>query len=176
MLAADASTFITIRLPRYGAITGTILDENDVGLPQQTIVAYRAAQPLELAARAMSDERGIYRIGGLEPGMYLVRTAGNRDEDIEYLPTFPKETLRVEESRVIDVALEEDARNMDVRPLAGRLFSISGNATTNPRGAPVTITLVSDTGRQTVPGPAFQFNSLPPGPYELYAEARKIPP
>src|SRR5262249_18645680 len=41
VLAADASTFVTIRLPRYGAITGTILDENDVGLPQQTVVAYR---------------------------------------------------------------------------------------------------------------------------------------
>ena len=174
-VAAETAAFLTLRLPRYGAITGTVLDENDVGLPQQIVLAYRAAEPPELVSRAVSDERGVYRISGLEPGAYLVRTAGFRDEDIDYLPTFSKETLRMEQARMVDVYLEEDTRNVDVRPLMGTLFTISGTVITNPPGVPVSITLASDTGRQTVPGPAFQFTGLPPGPYELYAEVRENP-
>ncbi len=37
----DDSPLFTIRLPRFGAITGTVLDENDVGLPEYDVVAYR---------------------------------------------------------------------------------------------------------------------------------------
>jgi hypothetical protein len=170
-VAAESSAFVTLRLPRYGAIEGTVLDENDVGVPQQTVVAYRATEPPQLASRGMSDDRGIYRISGLDPGTYLVRTAGNRDEGVDYLPTFSRETLRPEEARTVEVSLDEDTRNMDVRPIAGRLVTLAGTVVTMPPNVPSNVTLVSETGRQTVPGPTFQFNALPPGNYELYAEA-----
>src|SRR5688572_16277847 len=41
-LGAEDSPFVTIRLPRYGAITGMVIDENDVGLSDHEVVAYRA--------------------------------------------------------------------------------------------------------------------------------------
>jgi hypothetical protein len=170
-VATEASAVLTLRLPRYGAIEGTVLDENDVGVPQQAVVAYRATEPPQLASRGISDDRGIYRIPGLDPGTYLVRTAGNRDEDVQYFPTFSRESLRADEARTIEVSLDEDTRNMDVRPIVGRLVSLSGTVITMPPNLPSNVTLVSDTGRQTVPGPTFQFNTLPPGNYELYAEA-----
>ena len=39
------SAVLNIRLPRYGAIAGTVLDENDVGLPEHDVIAYRNTQP-----------------------------------------------------------------------------------------------------------------------------------
>ena len=87
-VAENDSAVLNIRLPRYGAIAGTVLDENDVGLPDHDVIAYRNTQPPRPAARAKSDDRGMFRISGLEPGSYLVRTAGKQYEDISYLPTF----------------------------------------------------------------------------------------
>jgi len=54
-----------------------------------------------------------------------------------------------------------------VRPFPGRLFTISGDlvATTGP----ITMTFVSDVGREQVVGNAFRFQNLPPGPYEIWA-------
>ena len=175
-VTVDASTFLNIRLPRYSGITGSVVDENDVGLSQMEVLAYRATQPPELVSRGISDDRGVYQIPGLTPGMYLVRSAAARDELIDYLPTFSREALRVEEARLVQVFLDDDAQNVDVRPVPGKLFTVSGTVTPAalPVG-PITVTLASDMGRLTTQGQAFQFPGLAPGSYEVYAEAQEDP-
>ena len=178
ILADDGSSFLNIRLMRYGGITGTIVDENDIGLPDHEIVAYRNTQPPQVAARGKSDDRGIYRLSGLEPGVYLVRTAGTLDEQISYVPTFSKEVLQMEDARTVQVFLDEDAAGMDIRPAHGKLFTISGvvEPPSDPCPGEVTVTLASDLGRRTVTVPCvFQFGSLPPGAYEIYAEVNEVP-
>jgi hypothetical protein len=167
---ADEGLMLTIRLFRYGAISGAITDENEVGLPDYGIVVYRDVQPPQLVASGRSDERGLYRISGLQPGPYLVRSAAKQEDDEEYVPTFARETLRVEEARPIVVYPEDESRAADIHALPGKLFSVAGMALPIPPTAPVKVTLVSDMGRQTVEGPAFRFTALPPGPYELFAE------
>jgi hypothetical protein len=177
VLTDDGSAFLNIRLMRYGGITGTIVDENDIGLSDHEVVAYRNTVPPQIAARGKSDDRGMYRISGLEPGIYLVRTTGTQDEQISYVPTFSKETQQREEARTVQVFLDEDATGMDIRPAPGKLLTISVRAEpVDPCLVEVTITLASDLGRRTVTAPCvFQFGSLPPGAYELYAEAPEVP-
>lgn len=66
VLKDNASTFLTIRLPRFGAITGTIVDENDVGVPQFEVLAYRRTEPPQLVTRARSAwtrKRGMWTCG-----------------------------------------------------------------------------------------------------------------
>ncbi len=172
VVAADASAFLNLRMLRYGGITGAILDENDIGLWGHDVVAYRNAQPLQLATRATSDDRGVYRISGLEPGVYLVRTVGAQDEQISYVPTFGKETQEVLNARIVQVFPDEDATGMDIRPAAGKLLTLSGTVDIDLDYCPtdVIVTLASEMGRRTVEGRCvFQFASLPPGPYELHA-------
>ena len=171
----DGSLFLTIRLPRYSGIAGTIVDENYVGWLEGDVVAYRYAQPPVLVARGHSDERGVYRISGLEPGLYLVRSAAMQTEDASYLPTFSKEAVRAEESRPVEVYFEQDTTGVDVRPSEGRLFSLSGAAVTSPPCLPVSVTLASDMGRQTVQGPVFHFAGLAPNAYEIYADCPGAP-
>ena len=174
----DAAASLNIRLSRLGAITGTVRDENEVGIPEQDVAAYTNTEPPRFVTRGRSDDRGVYRISGLDPGSYLVRTTGNEDMEISYLPTFGRQTLRVAEARPVQVYLDDEARDADVRPIRGTLFTLSGSAAPlpDPQNFTVTVTLASDLGRRTFDGAVFRFTSLAPGSYEIYAEARENPP
>ena len=169
------SAVLNIRLPRYGAIAGTVLDENDVGLPDHDVIAYRNTQPPRPVARAKSDDRGVFRISGLEPGSYLVRTAGKQYEDISYLPTFAKESETVSEAFPVEVEMDQQVDRADVRPVTGRLFMLTVEAVTVPpnpsESLPVTMTLASELGRETVQGNVHRFGPMPAGEYEVFSQA-----
>ena len=168
--------YLTIRLPRFSGITGTVVDENDIGIPGGEVAGYRLAEPPELVVRARADDRGIYRLPGLEPGNYLVRSAPFEDEGVSYVPTFSRETDKAAESRPVEVTLDRDAAYVDVKPAQGRLFTLSGQVSppTQPP-PPIKVTLVSDMGRQTTQGSTFRFNALAPGDYEIFAETTEGP-
>jgi hypothetical protein len=168
----DGSLYLDIRLRRYAAISGTVLDENEIGIADQKVIAYPATRPLQVAASAMTDDRGIYRIHGLEPGTYHVRAGAKELEDGSgLLPTFHKETMAVDESMTVDVDLDQQADDIDIRPLPGKLFRVRGKVIAQPR-VPVTVTLISDAGRvQTKTVETFVFEHVAPGNYQLIAEA-----
>ena len=70
---------VVIRMWRHAAISGTIVDES--GEPQVAVEvrAYRRTtvggrRQFITAATAATDDRGIYRLGGLVPGDYIVGT------------------------------------------------------------------------------------------------------
>ncbi len=169
------SAVLNIRLPRYGAIAGTVLDENDVGLPDHDVIAYRNTQPPRPVARAKSDDRGMFRISGLEPGSYLVRTAGKQYEDISYLPTFAKESETVSQAFPVEVEMDQQVDRADVRPATGRLFMLTVEAVPVPPNPseplPVTMTLASELGRETVQGNVHRFGPMPAGEYEVFSQA-----
>jgi hypothetical protein len=170
----NVTAVLSIRLQRFGAIAGTVVDENDVGLPEHDVVAYRNSRPPVIAGRAKTDDRGMYRIWGLEPGSYLIRTIGKQYDEGSYLPTFSRETARVDDAHAVEVALDQESNNVNVRPFPGRLFSVAGRAFVSPP-AQITLTLVSDLGSETTVSDLqgnFQFNPMAPGPYELYAQAQ----
>ena len=173
VLEETASTVLDIRLQRFGSIAGTILDENEVGLPEHDVVVYRYSRPPQLASKGRTDDRGMYRIWGLEPGLYLVRSLGKQYEDGGYLPTFSKEAMRVEESRPVEVLLDQQTSDVNVRPVPGQLFTVAGKVNNN-FSVPVTLTLISDTGTATTAcerDGSFKFDPVAPGPYELAARS-----
>ena len=172
VLEQDQSTFLSIRMPRFSSISGVIVDENDVGLPEHEIVAMTNTRPPRMMVKAQADDRGIYRISGLDPGAYLVRTLGRSYEDGGYVPTFYRETARVDEAGMVETMVDQETTNIKVRPFPGRVYTISGTVS-NSMNTPVMVTLVSDVGRETITtSNAFQFASKAPGPYEIYAEGQ----
>ena len=166
----DQSVFVSVRMLRFASISGMIVDENDVGLPEHEVVAMSNTRPPRVMAKAQADDRGMYRISGLDPGTYLVRSLARAYEEGGYLPTFHRETLRVDEAGTVDTMADQETMSVKVRPLPGRLFTISGRAQ-NSLLLPMTVTLASDVGRETVTtsGP-FQFSDRAPGNYELLLE------
>jgi protocatechuate 3,4-dioxygenase beta subunit len=172
VLDQTAQFFAELRLPRLGAITGQVTDENGLGLAGHAVYAYRAGErPLRMVAAANTDDRGVYRLAGLAPGVYYVRTGARQLEDGRgLLPTFYGQTTSAAEARVVEVALDRDTGGIDIEPLPGKLGRLSGRVI----GAPATVMLYSETGpreMQTRADGSFLFDELAPGPYQLLALA-----
>ena len=96
VLEAGDEASLTIRMPRFGAIAGTVLDENDVGLPGHEVAVYSNTRPPKLLAHSTTDDRGMYRLFNLRPGSYLVRSLAKSYEDESYLPTFYRDSPTVD--------------------------------------------------------------------------------
>jgi hypothetical protein len=174
----EASRFSTqFRLSKLGVVTGKVTDENGVGLQQFQVIVYRDTTPLELAAHGVTDDRGVYRVAGLEPGRYHVRTGPRTLEDgAGLLPTFLGGTASAEESRPIEVRLDDETGGIDITPAAGKLFKLSGQVAWPGVSS---VSLYSDLGemRSGVDSAGkFTFAELAPGSYELIAESMPQPP
>jgi protocatechuate 3,4-dioxygenase beta subunit len=173
----DTDLFAELRMYRKGAITGRVLDENGIGMQNVPVIAYPAHLPLRAAARGVSDDRGVYRVYGLEPGKYWVRSVEQTLEDGSgRLPTFGREGLQISESVNHIAVLDEDTPDADVRPVPGRLFRLRGRLLCE--GGRVTVVLSSETGRKTTEAGCrgfYTFESLAPGSYEVFAQLQAAP-
>lgn len=172
LVEPNSDLFLQFRLHRLAAIGGQIWDENEIGLPEQRVVAYANTRPPRRVAEAKTDDRGIYRIPGLTPGSYLVRSAaGELDDGSGLAPTFYKEVAAVEDARPVEVDLDQEVQDISFRPSPGKIVRIRGQIY-NPFQVPIPLVLASDMGRihgSTDAVGNFEFARLSPGSYELYA-------
>jgi len=170
----DSSFFTDLRMFRKAAITGRVLDENGIGISGVPVFAYRSRLPVRAGGSGLSDDRGVYRIHGLEPGRYWVRSATHTlDDGSGLLPTFGPESREIRDARVQEARLDADTPDADVRPETGTLFRLGGSLECVPMGAPVTVTLTSETGKrstQSACGMTYSFTGLAPSQYEILAE------
>jgi hypothetical protein len=168
----ESSAFTELRMRRRGGLTGHVYDENGVPMAGIPVIAYRARLPLRAAATAASDDRGVYRIGGLEPGRYWVRSAAQRlGDESSWLPTFGPVTREASQARVQSVLIENDTAFADIHPEQGALFSLSG-ALGCIGDAPVTVTVSSEAGQHQVSGVCgggYRIDGLAPAAYEITA-------
>jgi hypothetical protein len=174
-ITADSTSFVELRMLHKGALTGRVLDENGVGMSGVPVVAFRATLPLRSMGRATSDDRGVYRIAGLEPGKYWVRTGAHTLPDgTGWLPTFSPQGRQVRDARVSRVNADADSAYLDVSPESGPLFSVGGWIVCRKPGR-VLVTLSSETAQlssQTICGDSpgsYQFKGLSGGDYEIRA-------
>lgn len=176
VLGEDAHYFAQLRLSRLGVITGRVLDENGLGMPGHAVYAFPAAgRPLRVAAAAVTDDRGVYRLTGLEPGNYYVRTGPRQLEDGRgLLPTFYRRSTALAEARLVGAELDRETGDVDIEPLPGRLARLSGRVSAGP----ATVTLYGDMERQEAQvglDGAFRFEELAPGLYQLLAVSTDRP-
>ena len=171
------SHFLQIRMRRLGAVTGSVLDENGVGIPEWPINIYTARKPVQRIAQVKTDDRGMYRIGELEAGTYLMRTSeGLLEDGTMLLPTYYKFGTAVETAEPARVRLGETQPDLVVRPVKGKLIELSGSVN-GPGNAPVRLTMITDTGRREVAAiyppnttAPFQVSNVPPGLVDFVAE------
>ena len=68
---------VQLQITRGGVITGTVLDEHTEAVPGTPVRALRyvmqsGQRTLQQAGSGSTDDRGVYRIYGLQPGEYIV--------------------------------------------------------------------------------------------------------
>lgn len=170
-ITKDSDLFADLRMFHQGAVTGRVLDENGVGMENIPVIAYRARLPLRSEGRAISDDRGVYRIHGLAPGKYWVRSdAHTLDDGSGRLPTFGREAPETKDAFTHPVRPDEDTPFADVRPVPGRLFRVSGLL--QCAGGAMNVRLSSETGARSTRaacGKTYMFEGVAPGSYQVLA-------
>ena len=175
MITGDAAPNVSITMHRFGAISGRIVDENGVGIPNQEVLAYCDTEPPEIIAKSKADDYGRYRIYGLSAGIYVIRSGAQRIDTANFVPTFAPGSLELSQARRVDVPIDVEISGADLRPEQGKLIDIAVGTDPPPYCGPVEITLAGELGRQTRPGPNARFEPVTPGRYEVYARAPCVP-
>lgn len=76
-LADGQELDVHLLMPKGGVITGTVLDENGEAMPGTPVRVLRyglrgSERTLQQAGSGSTDDRGVYRVYGLQPGEYIV--------------------------------------------------------------------------------------------------------
>jgi protocatechuate 3,4-dioxygenase beta subunit len=200
LAAGQSLTGVDLILPRGSVVSGVVTDELGNPLPGATVRVERyqhadGARRLIRAGSAQTDDRGYYRVWGLNPGQYYVsavmrnpdlrRRGGALDESEPpeaYAPTYYPGVPSPQEAQPVTVGLGAEAEQVTFAALLVRTSLVTGrlqdaDPSPQPRG---NVTLVPDgpVGRGPL-GPSyggrigrdgtFTIENVPPGRYLLRA-------
>ena len=183
-----------LTLWRGGVVSGTVLDDRGEPVVKAQVLAYLrqsvAGRPMHPAGNgAMTDDRGSFRIYGLEPGLYTVRATppdrrslgaygeiqGDRAQS---LPAFAPSGSEPAEAEFVRVDVGDDV-GLDVRLGRGHVARLSGVVAIDPpapprvhvtlRSADPTLSLHQAAAQMAADG-TFVLHDIPPGHYVLVAE------
>jgi len=184
-----------IRMARGGVITGRVTDEFGEPMAGVRVSADRvrdaegksvaaASAMNEMNASRMTDDRGVYRIYGLEPGAYVVGINASSSMFVGFgrtshePPTYHPSSPR---GAAVEINLRgaEEVSGVDIRARGGRGHSISGSVSGETQGEGfingVIVTLVGPAdkhlaGMATLIGNQnFSLRGVEDGEYELIA-------
>src|SRR5262245_501620 len=141
---------IDFALTRGAVITGMVTDENDRPVIAAPVNAYKLdangerQRPGEFNyafVRWETDDRGAYRIFGLEAGRYLVaagiESGGGRTSGA-YRHTFHPDSVDETRARVVEVKSGAEATNIDIKVApSGRGYVVKGRVVDAESGEPV---------------------------------------
>lgn len=186
---------LTIRMVKGGVITGQVSDAFGKPLVAARVHVLRVrdaqGQPLRLDALkrfASTDDRGVYRHYGLEPGAYLVSVGGSGvfnlspassgDESPSYYPASTRST-----AAEVVVGEGQEVSGINIHQRSQRGYAVSGHlsgalkaggagnitvALLNASNG-VTEAMLSMTGEGDARG--FAFYAVPDGEYQLTAQS-----
>jgi len=182
---------LTFNLVRGGVITGRVTDANGEPLVEAQVTPRRISdlegrstrQSMESYRRTrLTDDRGVYRLYGLEPGVYVVFISGGLDDEsgrggelrtLIYHPSSSRGT-----ASEITVRGGEEVTGVDIRVRDQRGYTVSGAVTGavqsgDQRGTGVILTNLVDGQIERMANDAgqgrFALQNVPDGEYEITA-------
>jgi hypothetical protein len=182
---------VVLRLLPDGTIAGHITNEAGKPLRGVSVQAMKSSYPrgrreLHDVAHAATDDAGEYRLTGLAPGRYYIRTqaphslSAKLGSEKAYVPLFYPAAS--EQARAVALVLRagEEMGGIDMNCVPRHTVHIQGrviNARTDLPSKDAEVTLLSDQGEtvfssQNLSGgaPSFSFQGVPPGSYVLVAQ------
>ena len=184
---------VTIKLTKGGVIAGTVTNATSDAIVNVVVRAYRVRDaegktlPTATSSRErLTDDRGYYRIYGLQPGSYVVSAGGQGQYVSGYaanpygndVPTYAPASTR--DAAVEFVVRSGDEATADIRYRGEPGHSISGRvAGVQPNPTYIPGVLIVDSTSHALIATAnamdenrgFQVNGVPDGDYEIAARA-----
>ena len=183
---------IDVTLSRGGAIAGTIFDEYGEPaegveistLQVQSLAGRRRALRVPSMGTNRTDDRGQYRVFGLQPGTYVVQ-AQVRDAVAGaggYAPLYYPGAFNIDQGTSTKVSYDTAASGIDFTLVSGNTHRVAGtvfDVTGKPGRASLTLTISERSGGTQVepviasanPDGTFVFTNVPPGDYVVQANA-----
>ena len=152
----EAREKVDFALARGGVITGRVTDED--GRPQvgrdvrlvELIGQDELRELSDMRERSLeTDDRGVYRIFGLQKGRYIVKAGGEDDILIGAIKgkrtqvTYHPDTVKQEDAKVIEVTEGREVTGVDIRlrnPVES--FTVSGQVINSETGKPLAQAIV----------------------------------
>lgn len=184
---------VLLRLVRGGVLTGKVTGQDGQPLIALTVQAIRirdaAGRPFHYGQAASSrrtDDRGIYRLYGLPPGVYLIAAGGERNVSIYPYSTdattyYPGSAI--DTAVPVTLASGEEISGLDIQYRGEPGHSVSGRIrksgdTASPSTISLTLLPVEGGGgvKNTAVSPyqgdrSFAFYGVPDGDYYLIAQS-----
>jgi hypothetical protein len=204
ILDAQLVDKMALVLPRGGVITGTILDEfgDPIAGAQVQALRYRyvnGARRMMSTGGGMTDDRGLFRIYGLNPGDYYISASVRAPQQMAgpmnvtstpaegYAATYFPGTPSPADATRITVKAMQEASNVNFALIATRLSRLSGRVVSSS-GAPLVQGMVMlspadrgtigmmNFGSSTTRGDGtFQMAGVAAGTYDLQIRPRGMP-
>jgi hypothetical protein len=196
VLAGQTIERIDFTLPRTGLITGHVTDE--IGDPAAGVMVFAMRteywrgrrQLVTTGPPARTDDAGQFRVIGLPPGSYVLRTlsretwtvtrAGKKDV-MSFATTYFPGTADLKQAQPVTVGIGQQASGVDFSMVPVRTVTVSGTVL-DSHGRPISnVGLVQEAGGPNggvvgmagTPGPvvdgAFAIRNVAPGEYTLKA-------
>ncbi len=180
-----AGEHLTINLIKGGVITGRVTDMTGEPIVSVNVIARRVRESEENSVPQhdrgrQTDDRGVFRIYGLEAGRYVVSAhvssgvyVGGSDAGDE-MPTYYPSSMR-DTAVEIAVGAGEEVSGIDIQLRGGRGHAISGIVTGDTAIEGVGLKLVNassgiiEKATYLHKSPRFVFYGIPDGEYDLYA-------
>jgi protocatechuate 3,4-dioxygenase beta subunit len=194
----DRVTGVDLEIARGGVVTGRVTNVTGRPIVGERVVLTRLqangseGNVVVAGLPGMStDDRGIYRIFGLEPGRYLVsvgRAVGERDpygnESSDYDRTFHPSARERASAKVVELTSGGEAIDVDIAVgESAPRFAVSGRVVDAESGAPVAGASIEYRHRETHAHAwaartgndgTFRAEGLSPGPYAFQAHPPEI--
>jgi hypothetical protein len=141
--AGEKKDALKLKLTPTGTITGRVLDAD--GRPVE-FVQVTAESGNRTERSGVTDDRGVYRIGGLRPGKYRVKAAPQEipvppeirtdtTVEVHYSATYHPNALEAKSATRVLVGAATDVPGIDIHMVRTPILHISGKVAGMPAGA-----------------------------------------
>jgi hypothetical protein len=166
-----------------GVINGRITEPGGMPMEGAVVLVWPVARPGSADAPATSDDRGIYRAFGLEPGRYLVFARPGPSSDKGSQGVYYRDTPDASRAEPIDVTYAGEITGIDLTLRPSAVFRVSGKtARRNPEDRSRMRVTASSAARSldlpisysapVNPDGSFAITDLPAGPYVVTARSQ----
>jgi hypothetical protein len=179
----DKNESLKLKLTPTGAIVGRVLDAD--GQPMEGIrVSTEVGGQIDRSVT--TDDRGVYRIGGLRPGKMRIRAQTmsfpfppeirtDGTVEVHYSPTYHPSALDAKSAMRVEVGPATEVTGVDIRMIRTPMVRVSGKVIGIPPGAKSTYIMMQPRGSDAPvkPDGNFEMWRVDPGKYTLTAEVNQ---